>query len=193
MSGTSRDGDEDGEEGVSANPPSYYTDIERDCRRIEEHINLSIGTNWWKWYVSSAIWSNVSTPLNFSITILTALTSGSLLSGDSMKGALVGLNMTTLVLSTINSFFRPHDQLTQCLESLKAWTVMGNKFESRYFEMRQIGDLDEKFAEYRNLLQEMNALENKEDPNRRNFATDVLYMIVRATIINKKEKWLSIY
>ena len=37
-------------------------------------LNKNIGTYWWKKYITTAFWKNISTPINLSITILTALT-----------------------------------------------------------------------------------------------------------------------
>lgn len=34
--------------------------------KLEENLNSVIGLSWWKKYITSAFWSNISTPINFS-------------------------------------------------------------------------------------------------------------------------------
>ena len=43
---------------------------------IQSSLNLRIGTQAWKKYISAAFWNYISTPINFTITLFTALTAG---------------------------------------------------------------------------------------------------------------------
>ena len=54
----------------------YINNIEDEISGYIEKINYDIGYYWWKRYIYSAFWSNISTPINLSIVVLTALTTG---------------------------------------------------------------------------------------------------------------------
>ena len=43
---------------------------------IQSNLNLRIGTQSWKKYLSAAFWNYISTPINFTITLFTALSAG---------------------------------------------------------------------------------------------------------------------
>lgn len=43
---------------------------------LQSSLNLKIGTQAWKKYISAAFWNYISTPINFTITLFTALTAG---------------------------------------------------------------------------------------------------------------------
>jgi hypothetical protein len=43
---------------------------------LQGSLNLRIGTQAWKKYISAAFWNYISTPINFTITLFTALTAG---------------------------------------------------------------------------------------------------------------------
>ena len=42
----------------------------------QEVLNKRIGTQAWKKYLSAAFWNYITTPINFSITLLTAIATG---------------------------------------------------------------------------------------------------------------------
>ena len=44
--------------------------------KIEKFLDAKIGFYWWKKYIAGAFWSNVATPVNLFITLVTALTTG---------------------------------------------------------------------------------------------------------------------
>jgi len=50
--------------------------LEDQLRTIENKLDKEIGFYYWKRYIASAFWSNISTPINLSITLLTAITTG---------------------------------------------------------------------------------------------------------------------
>jgi hypothetical protein len=41
---------------------------------LRNKLDKEIGYNYWKKYVASAFWSQISTPINLTITFLTAVT-----------------------------------------------------------------------------------------------------------------------
>ena len=50
--------------------------LEDEITNYVDKLNYDIGFYFWKRYVYCAFWSNISTPINLAITILTALTTG---------------------------------------------------------------------------------------------------------------------
>ena len=75
-------------------------------------INKEIGFRWWKKYVAAGIWSNVATPTNLIITLITALTTGQVamqVEGKTKvflsEEANYKLSVTALILSTLNYVF----------------------------------------------------------------------------------------
>jgi hypothetical protein len=44
--------------------------------KLENKLNGELGDMWWNKYVGGAFWTNISTPINLAITILSAVTAG---------------------------------------------------------------------------------------------------------------------
>lgn len=84
--------------------------IDDESNGYIEKLNYDIGYFWWKQYVYCAFWSNISTPINLLITILTALTTG-----QSATNSLISestntqLGITALFISIFNTFFVQHN------------------------------------------------------------------------------------
>ena len=41
---------------------------------VEDNLDKLLGFYYWKRYIASAFWSNISTPINLAITLMTAMT-----------------------------------------------------------------------------------------------------------------------
>ena len=44
--------------------------------QLKDKLNTDLGFYYWKYYIAGAFWSNIATPINLCITILSALVSG---------------------------------------------------------------------------------------------------------------------
>ena len=103
-----------------------YTEMLIQYQEICEKLNKDIGFYWWKRYVAAAFWANVSTPFNLAITLITALTTGQAATQDLLSTAAnLHLSVSALIISTINTFFRPHDQMNTHLNQMQDWAKFG--------------------------------------------------------------------
>lgn len=154
---------------------------------LEKKLNADIGFHWWKKYI--AFWCNISTPINLSITVITALTTGQATTQNLLpQNVLVSISIIALVLTTINTFFRPHTQMMNTLKFLQEWTEFGNRFESIYYKHNP----DEKQSKYQELYDVIQQYKINESPDNQNFCTDFLHIIARCTCIKQREKWLDL-
>ena len=90
-----------------------------------DKINKDLGYYWWKRYIYSAFWSNISTPINLSIVVLTALTTGQSATDNLISKELSTiLGSVTLFVSIFNSYFKPHEQLMLNQDILQKWALL---------------------------------------------------------------------
>ena len=162
--------------------------------KIEHKLNVEIGFGWWKKYVAAAFWGNMSMPVNLAITLLTALTAAQTTTGNMLPhSSSVGISLATLVLSVLNTFFRPHVQMTENIKLMSRWTEIGNTFESVYYsENESFADHKRRLRDYQRIQQEVNAIQNGQSPEHQNFLTDLIHVVVRATVLKSRDKWLDL-
>lgn len=159
---------------------------------MENRINESIGYNWWKKYISAAFWSNISAPVNICITIFTALTTGELATSTVLSSATtIGLTLTTLVLSTINTFFHPYKKMTSNIDEMNKWQDIGSKFETVYFSNNfDDFDFERRLTAYEGLQKEIHHLCTLQaSVTEGNFLTDLIHFIAGKTCL-KRERWI---
>ena len=84
---------------------------------VESKLNKLLYNSWYRKYISYMFWSNIGTPLNLTITLLSALTATS--SSNSAvfsENTLSGIQISILVISALNTFFRPYVQANDNLK-----------------------------------------------------------------------------
>ena len=157
---------------------------------LDQKLNANIGFAWWKKYVAAAFWSNRSTPINLSITLLTALTTAQASTENLIsQKVFIGLSVTTLILSVINTFFRPHAQMMENVKLMNQVQVIGNEFEEVYYSDM---DLQVKQNKYKEIIKKLNTYEEQLSPETRNFFTDLIHVLCRLTCLKgEKETWLE--
>ena len=117
--------------------------IDEESNGYIEKLNYDIGYFWWKQYVYCAFWSNISTPINLLITILTALTTGQSATNSLIaQSTSTQLGIVALFISIFNTFFRPTQQLNDNTQVLKEWMDIGQQFEDIYYD--KVYTLEEK-------------------------------------------------
>ena len=168
-------------------------DLLDQYREIIGTINEEIGFSWWKRYVAAAFWANVSTPLNLTITLITAVTTGQAASQDLIsKKTTFSLSIAALIASTINTFFRPHDQMNNHLNIMKQWTTFGSKLDTIYYKPDDtVEQLREKLLSSYDLFNEINA-HRVNSTYKNNFLTDLIHLIARFTCL-KKDAWIKTF
>lgn len=155
-----------------------------EIERYSKKINYDIGFYYWKRYVYSAFWNNISTPINLVIMILTAITTGqtaiaNFLSKDS--NTVVGV--LALIISVFNTFFRPAQQLNENVTLVGKWSKLGTDFEKLYYE----NDTEEKLKSMKILFNEINDL--KRD-NKSNCIVDIIFLTFKSCCLKKNILWI---
>lgn len=164
---------------------------------LEDKLNEDLGWYYWKKYVAAAFWSQVSMPINLVITLLTAVTTAQATSPTLLpESAYRTISITTLIITVLNTFFRPHDKMTKNLELVKSWNEVGMKFEKLFYndldnEYERQEDVDAAILKYKGVQDEINILRSQESPDTMNFLTDFIHIIVMFTCLKRKKTWLD--
>jgi len=163
---------------------------------IETKLNIDIGYRFWKKYVTAAFWSYISMPLNLAITMLTALSTGQAATDNLLpKSIYVNISLATLVVSALNTYFRPYVQLNQNVDYMNKWSVMGFRFEEIYYgEKKTLDHIYARLAKYEALMKDINDLKKTEILETQNFLTDSIHLALRSCYccLKNKNSWLSL-
>ena len=159
-------------------------------KNLEEKINEDLGFKWWKKYIAGAFWNQISTPMNLSITLLTAVTTTQTTSNGFLpENIYKGISIATLIISVLNTFFRPNVRMTENIKDMNEWTKLGSEFELIYY--RGDSDLDKKIEDYKKLLMKMNDLKFSESPEKQNFITDFIHLIALKTCLKFNNNYIN--
>lgn len=174
---------------INGNEPTE-NNVETEIKSYEEKINYDIGYYWWKRYVAGAIWNNISTPISLAITIITALTTGQAATKDLINETTnVRLGMAALIISTLNTFFRPAQQLMENMEKMKLWAKMGTDFERVYYDrVHTMEEKRDKLSKYQELFNQVNELKRESATN---FFTDMVYLVARNCCMTNGVEWIQ--
>ena len=158
--------------------------------QLKEKIDKDLGFYYWKYYIAGAFWSNIATPINLTITILSALVSGqantdSLLSLKLYKN----LSIALLLLSTVNTFLRPHIQMNENVQMKKKYDALGSEFEKIVFS--NISE-NQKIKNYELIAEKIDQLRINDTPVSQNYLTDLIHIICRNTCLIEKNLWLNL-
>ena len=165
----------------------------RTIEQLEATLNVEIGFSFWKRYVAGAVWSNMSTPINFALTLMTAVMTGQATTTNLIsESSFSMLSVATLVLSTINTFFRPHIQAQNNMDNMKVWAVLGNEFQELYHHRCfTLDQLQEKEKGLNKVLEKVYKQRSAEPPTFQNFVTDLVFLICRRTCMKNKQYWIN--
>jgi len=163
-----------------------------DLRRLEDKLDKMLGFYYWRTYWATSLWTNISSPLNFSITIFTALmathssmSNGGGLISDQMN---MTINLSTFLLSTVNSFYTPQKEANELNAFSSEWMDCGNQFEKVVYSELSMA---RKIEEYQKILDTANELRKKQYSSKRNFITDGLHMLIKKIFMNNNDRWMS--
>jgi hypothetical protein len=163
---------------------------------IETKIDNEIGYRFWKKYVNAAFWSYISLPINLSITMLTALSTGQATTNNLLPQTLyINISLATLVISVLNTYFRPYVQMNQNVEYMNKWSVLGYQFEEIYYSEKNIPEhIEMRIDRYEHLLKEINNLKKTEILETQNFLTDSIHLALRSCYccLKNKNSWLAL-
>ena len=163
---------------------------------LETKINTEIGYRFWKKYVNAAFWSYISLPINLSITMMTALSTGQATTDNLLpKSLYINISLATLVISVLNTYFRPYVQMNQNIEYMNKWSVLGCQFEEIYYSENQTLDhINLRITRYENLMKSINDLKKAEILETQNFLTDSIHLALRSCYccLKNKNSWLAL-
>ena len=161
-------------------------ELDLEILRYSYIINKNTGLYWFKRYTYSAFWSLVATPINLSITIFTALTTAQTTTGMLTNTISGTIGITTLILSIINTFFKPYNQLADNQALKDKWADSGVEFESIYGEIAHSDeDKRAKLAKLSDIWEKVCTLKKSDDNN---YLIDIIFIIFRITCIKCKRK-----
>ena len=119
-------------------------------KNLEEKINEDLGFKWWKKYIAGAWWNQISTPMNLSITLLTAITTAQTTSSGFLpEDVYKGISIATLIISVLNTFFKPSAKMSENMKDMNDWTKLGGIFEEIYYRGNE--DIAKKIDDYKKL------------------------------------------
>jgi len=170
---------------------SNHVELLDQYKEIIGAVNKDIGFSWWKRYIAAAFWANISTPLNLALTLITAVTTGQAASQDLIsKENNFTLSITALIISTVNTFFRPYDQMNTHLAEMKQWAIFGSKLDNLYYKPDDtVEQLQEKLIASYELFNEINTYRvSKTFKN--NFFTDLIHILARLICL-RKDTWIK--
>lgn len=149
---------------------------------MQKNLNLRIGTQIWKKYINATFWNYTSTPINFTITLFSALSAGQTGTGSTYltSSQLFYILFTTFVLSIANTFFNLKEKAKINYESAKIYESFGYDFEKIYFiPVFTDDDLEIKLNYYRQLQENIDNQSSKESIEYANYITELIFIITK--------------
>ena len=164
----------------------------------QEVLNKRIGTQAWKKYLSAAFWNYITTPINFCITLLTAIATGQAATGDSSSYKILSPQQTliilfvTFILTTTNSFFKLNTKMTLNFEAARCYYEFGTQFEIIYYTpIYTDACIEAKLVQYNILHQKINKYMLSETIENQNYLTELVYKIAMKTSFGNFSKWIN--
>ena len=161
---------------------------------LQDYLDKTITYYYWNKYIASAFWSNISTPVNLTITLLSALTAAQANSSGFLNDqTYANISIAMLLLTTVNTFFRPHEQAQTNMEWLDKWNSIGIMFEDAYYDHMEMGTtmaLSRTVERYKAIQTEMDALRREDGPGNINFLTDLIHFISMRTCLSD-DTWIE--
>lgn len=168
---------------------------------LKQKIDRDIGYNYWKKYIASAFWSQISTPINLIITFLTAITTAQANSAGLISQSVYSeLAIVSLIITTLNTFFRPHTQFAINTEFVQKWNDVGVKFEKeaynkpiiKFYTEAELKVIQTKIVSYEKIQEEIHTIRKSEGQTTVNFLTDLIFLICYSTCIRNYKRWLDL-
>ncbi len=160
---------------------------------IQDNLNLRIGVQVKKKYFNAAFWNYISTPINFAITLFTALTAGQTGSSATFltDSQIFYILVATFVLSTVNTFFKLREKADINYKSAKMWESYAGAFERIYFT--PITDIQMRLSEYVHLVEKINEESVEESVEYVNYITELIFYLCHMCRKSVDHRYLSIH
>ena len=162
---------------------------------LQENLNLRIGKERWKKYISSVFWYYISMPINFTITLFTALSSGQVGTNTNFlsQSALFAILFTSFILSTINTFFKLKETTEENYKISQKFDEFAIDFEDIYFTpIKSNEDVYRRLISYKKLQHEINQYCRQTKIDNVNYLTEVIYSCCKAMCFRTRVKLINI-
>jgi hypothetical protein len=165
------------------------SEMNSEIKRYDDAINKDTGYYWWKRYIYAGFWSVSSNPINLCITIFTAITTGQSATGSLFgESVTTSISVSTLILSVINTFFKPPEQLRLNQVLKDKWADLGVEYEEVHYQIsHSIADKKKKLENIQKLYSKVVSLKKNDDTN---YFIDLIFLLARFMCIRKEIKWL---
>jgi len=155
---------------------------------LQENLNIRIGVERWKKYISSIFWYYISMPINFVITLFTAMSSGQVGTQTNYlsNGTLFAILFTAFILSTVNTFFKLKEVSEASYKILQQFEAFSIEFENIYFEpINSNADVLKRLQKYKKLQQDINSFCMKVEIDNISYLSECLYSCIRHICFNR--------
>lgn len=159
---------------------------------VQDNLNLRIGIQVKKKYFNAAFWNYISTPINFAITLFTALSAGQTGSNATFltEPQLFYILVATFILSTINTFFKLREKADINYTSAKMWESYAARFEHIYFT--PITDIESRLEDYNSLVTQINNEGVEESVEYVNYITELIFYLCQLCRKTADHRYLNI-
>ena len=165
-------------------------DYEKKTTELHSYLDKWIGFYYNQTYYCCWFWTNIATPINLALTILTAINAAQSSTQSFIpENIYTILAFTTMILTTLNSYFRPSVRCIDANTRLVKWIGFGHQLEFLAFDILESGE--EKFKKYQKLLTDMDGFVCVQASQERNFITDWWHSLMRWKNGEESELWLS--
>lgn len=149
---------------------------------FQDNLNRHIGFNRWKRYVSANFWNYITTPINFTITLFTAISAGQAGTGSAFLSntQLFAILFASFILSTINTFFKLKDKAETSYKIAKDYDKFGSDFEEIYYtNILKQEDVAVRLEKYSKLHKSINEYIASETFENVDYIADALFICFR--------------
>jgi hypothetical protein len=155
---------------------------------LQENLNMRIGTERWKKYITAIFWYYISMPINFVITLFTAMSSGQVGTQTNYlsTGTLFAILFTAFILSTVNTFFKLKELCDASYKILQQFEAYSIEFENIYFQaINSDADVQQRLQKYRKLQQDINTFCKDVEIDNISYLSECLYSCIKRLCLNR--------
>ena len=155
---------------------------------LQENLNMRIGTERWKKYITAIFWYYISMPINFVITLFTAMSSGQVGTQTNYlsTGTLFAILFTAFILSTVNTFFKLKELCDASYKILQQFEAYSIEFENIYFQaINSNADVQQRLKKYRKLQEDINTFCKDVEIDNISYLSECLYSCIKRLCLNR--------
>jgi hypothetical protein len=158
-------------------------------KEIRSYLDSCIGFYYWEQYYCTWFWTNISMPINLALTLATALIAAQASSTGSLlrEHDYMILSFTTMILTIVNSYFKPQIKSIDSSTILTKWIELGYKLDDIIFDIQTP---EEQYKSYKTLFTDMNKQAASQAGNR-NFLTSWWHFALRKWYGSNSENWIT--